>query len=81
MSKISIGDEVIVHKPSDPWEYPYWTYAMDKYVGKVMSVISVCESDNTVRLHGAGTFYFNIIWLELVTTDDDFNTEIGSLYG
>ena len=80
MNNISIGDEVIVHEPSDHSEYPTWGPAMNKYIGKIMLVKSVDKFDKTVRLCCADPFYFNINWLERVATDDDFDTEIGSLY-
>lgn len=77
---IGIGDKVIIHKPSDLREYPTWGPAMDMYDGQVASVKYVDKIDNTVTMDDDAPFYFNINWLELVTTDDDFDTEVGSLY-
>lgn len=81
MSKIYKGDVVVVHKPLDVCEHPVWVPDMDKYDGKKFIVSNVFESNNTALLSGIGLFSFNINWLERVTTDDDFDTEVGSLYG
>lgn len=80
MSKIYKGDVVVVHKPLDVLEHPTWVPKMDRYDGKKFVVSSIFESNNTALLSGTGLFYFNINWLEQVTTDDDFDTEIGGLY-
>lgn len=80
MSKIYKGDVVVVHKPLDVLEHPTWVQEMDRYDGKKFVVSSIFESNNTALLSGTGLFSFNINWLERVTTDDDFDTEIGGLY-
>ena len=81
MSKIYKGDVVVVHKPLDVLEHPTWVPEMDRYDGKKFVVSSIFESNNTALLSGTGLFSFNINWLERVVTDDDFDTEIGGLYG
>lgn len=68
MDKLSIGDEVIVHRPDDVNESPAWVSEMDKFDGVEGWIKEISDNRKFVRISGASEFWYNPKWCERVET-------------
>lgn len=58
--KFKTGDRVIIHKPTDVTEAPFWSEEMDKFDSKEMTI------DYITQWAGIDGWEFNLNWLEPV---------------
>lgn len=68
MDKLSIGDEVIVHRPDNVDESPIWVSGMDEFDGVQGWIKEISGSGKFVRISGASEFWYNSKWCERVET-------------
>lgn len=64
MAVFSIGDRVIVRRPTNTIDHPSWTFAMDQFDG-VVQEIETHSSNGAYRLKN-NDYWFNEAWLTLV---------------
>jgi hypothetical protein len=75
---LEVGDEVIVHKPNNPDEYPTWVDDMDEYDGRVVKIATIYS--DSFGIYGA-TFTFSPNWIEYQAPDElnDVEPDISEL--
>ena len=75
---LQVGDVVIVHKPENVMEKPYWVPEMDSYDGKECIVSSVVlDIDGgfyRVKVEG-DTYYFRDTWMTLAEDEKELEDE------
>lgn len=75
---LEVGDEVIVHKPNNPDEYPTWVDDMDEYDGKVVKISTIYSDE--FGIYGT-TFTFSPNWIEYPASEElnDVEPDISEL--
>lgn len=68
---LKAGDTVVIHKPYDTEQPPYWVDGMDKFDGMETVITEVLKGIRWVHLKGCEGVWFLTDWVDFVEEDEE----------